>query len=140
MGSIKPSSSSEDAQARLKRLGVKPGTTIYVNLRQVSRSGMSRHIEPFVIAKGKPVSIAYEVAAITGDRIAEDGGIVIGGAGMDMGFHLVYDLSAHMYPNGFRCTGKHCPANDHANPPHPPRDGRTKHRQAGGYALSHRWL
>ena len=69
----------------------------------------------------------------------EYGGVKVGGAGMDMGFHLVYVLSRELYGSGYQCVGERCPSNEHVNPG-PLRnvyDGRT-HKD--GYALRHRWL
>jgi hypothetical protein len=48
-------------------------------------------------------------------RMGDREGIIMGGCGMDMGFHLVYSLSSILYRNGYRCLGKGCPSNDHAN-------------------------
>jgi hypothetical protein len=59
------------------------------------------------------------------DRLADDGGIKIGGCGMDMGFDLVYSLGATLWPNGTR-------------KPHGTRNGEPD--SAGGYALNHRWM
>lgn len=65
-------------------------------------------------------------------------GLTVGGCGMDMGFHLVYNLSRVLFPSGFECIGKGCPSNDHSNgdrnyEPH-------RHTGDGGYAIKHRWL
>ena len=64
----------------------------------------------------------------------------MGGAGMDMGFALVYELSHALYPDGFDCIGEGCPANDHNNPPHPDREAGSMHHASGGYALNQRWM
>lgn len=87
-----------------------------------------------------------------------------GGYGMDMGFHLAYNLSRTLYPDGFGCIGERCPSNDHINgdrdyTPHvqmlPGWDAaKQEHTDAlvqtvvglghwhedGGYALRHEWL
>lgn len=73
------------------------------------------------------------------------GGIKIGGCGMDMGFELVYRLSAKLYgyasKRGYACLGERCLSNEHVNGPNPPRGERGKGiRHKDGYAISQRWL
>jgi hypothetical protein len=65
------------------------------------------------------------------------GGIKQHGAGMDMGFGLVYTLSRSLYPNGFECIGERCPSNDHSNGD---RDYTPHTHSDGGYALQQAWL
>ena len=60
-----------------------------------------------------------------GDKRADDGGIKIGGCGMDMGFYLVYNLGYTLYPNG---TPKQ----------HGTRNGEPDFD--GGYAFKQAWL
>lgn len=107
-----------DALDQLRR-ELKPGTTVHTILRHVSRSGMSRSISAVVISKrGEVHTLDYLIArAGLGKVDQRNGGIRIGGAGMDMGFALVYGLSRALYPDGHRCTGdaRTCPSNDHAN-------------------------
>jgi hypothetical protein len=63
----------------------------------------------------------YSVALAIGAKQAMRNGrrqdaIVIGGCGMDMGFHLVYELSHVLYASGYACLGKGaCPSNYHVN-------------------------
>ena len=45
----------------------------------------------------------------------EQDALVIGGCGMDMGFHLVNSLSYALYGSGYQCLGKGCPSNYHNN-------------------------
>ena len=127
----------------LKEL-LRPGDTVQTILRHVSRSGMMRHIS--VTFKGE--DITWQVAALLDEKRANDGGIKVGGCGMDMGFHLVSGMSAKLFPDGFECIGRdldgvggrrrYCPANDHCNgdrdyTPH-------MHPNAGDYAISNQWL
>ena len=56
---------------------------------------------------------------------AREDGLVVGGAGMDMGFSIVYDLGRSLWPNG-------------TDVPHGRRNGQPD--SAGGYALNHQWL
>ena len=114
-----------------------PGSTVYTILRNVSRSGMSRTIEPVIIRDNEPCGIPY-FEEITGYKMDPNrDGFKIGGAGMDMGFAMVYRLSNCLYPNGFECIGDNCPASDHVNGD----QDRTPHNHRnGGYALKQRWL
>ena len=132
-----------EAARYLKKL-LTPGDTVATILRHVSRSGMMRHIS--VTFKGE--DITWYVAALLDEKRADDGGIKVGGCGMDMGFHLVSHMSSRLFPDGFECIGqnldgadgrrRYCPANDHINgdrdyTPH-------MHPNAGDYAISNRWL
>ena len=118
--------SEVDARAQLKRLGVKPGSTVYTVLRHVSASGMSRVIDLFVIHKGEPCRISHAAAALMSYNLdSKHDGLKVGGAGMDMGFHVVYSLGSHLWPKG---TAK----------PHGTRNGKPD--RDGGYALKQRWL
>lgn len=90
--------------------------------------------------------LSYRAAAILGNTMGHDA-VRVGGAGMDMGFHLVYTLSRTLYPDGFDCVGLYqdnrtdgprCPSNDHSNGL---RDyGPSIRHEDGGYALRQRWL
>jgi hypothetical protein len=79
---------------------VKPGTKVYTIMRHVSSSGMSRNIS-LVIANGEEViDITYYAAHALGDKLIESKGhraIRVNGCGMDMGFHLVYNLSSVLF-------------------------------------------
>jgi macrodomain Ter protein organizer (MatP/YcbG family) len=117
---------------------LKPGDTVSTILRHVSRSGMQRRISCIINTENGPFDADYWVSKAIGVRLHEKGGIVMGGCGMDMGFHLVYMLSHRLWPDGFDCVGdKRCRSNDHFNGDR----NYTPHRhQDGGYALSQRWL
>lgn len=142
--------SDADKTEAIERLlkAVQPGDTMYTVLRHVSRSGMQREISLVAIdrltaadviarhaatrtdalgdiGRDALVTLDYWVAQALGWRLGKHGGIVVGGAGMDMGFHLVYTLGCVLWPDG---TGK----------PHGRRNGQPD--SAGGYALKHRWL
>ncbi len=117
---------------------VKPGDKIYTILRQVSRSGMSRHISTLIIGKDGNRDITYLVAKVLGERRnQDDGGLVVGGCGMDMGFEVVYRLGYALWPDGFTCIGEHCPSSDHVNGD---RDYTPHIHKSGGYALKQEWL
>ncbi len=60
--------------------------TIYTVLNHVSQSGMMRKISAFVMIKNNPVCIARETK--------------VTGCGMDMGFHLAYEIFHSVYKYG----------------------------------------
>ncbi len=112
----------EEAKDRLREL-LKPGDTVYTILRHRSRSGMSRRISA-VTADHHDLDWLIERAGIFKSS-SRGPGLVLGGCGMDMGFHLVYNLGASLWPNG-------------TPEPHGRRNGEPD--SAGGYALKQRWL
>lgn len=80
-----------------------PGQTVYCILRHVSASGMSRRISLLVPDPngGDPFEISGWVGHVLGLRRNDrDGGLVVSGCGMDMGFHLVSSLSRALWPHG----------------------------------------
>lgn len=119
------------------RAWLKPGDTVYTICRHVSSSGMSRVISLVVVLppkkKGDRVSMIhpnYAAAAVLGyPLVTKNGhdGIRVGGCGMDMGFHLVYNLGRALWPNG---DGKF--TRD--------RNGDTGPETDGGYLLRQEWL
>lgn len=131
--------SQSDIESLRKTLAV--GDTLYTVLRHVSRSGMYRVIDVLCIEANQPRRISWAVANALGWRYdMRHEGIGVSGAGMDMGFHLIYSLSRVLFPNGHHCTGQQwsCPSNDHTN-------GMREYNSAtihpdGGYALNQKWL
>lgn len=120
----------KEAIAKLRKW-LRPGKQVFTILRQCSRSGMSRHISLVIASgKGEMFDISYWASRAMGDRLANDGGIIIGGCGMDMGFALVYNLGRTLWPKGFKLPkGKRG------------RNGDTSGFDTdGGYALEQRWL
>jgi hypothetical protein len=138
---------------------IKPGGTIYTILKHVSRSGMYRVIDLYIMGEKEPFRISgYASKLLEGyDRRHE--GCKAGGCGMDMGFHLVYSLSHALFGEGFDCIGAECPSNDHSNGM--PREYQftsltcpgnpcslvcthkgippVRHKD-GGYALNQKWM
>lgn len=116
------------AQEHLREM-LRPGDTVYTILRHVSRSGMSRRISCVVVVDDEARDITGAVGLATGYRIStKHEGLIVNGAGMDMGFAVVYDLGRTLYPEGFDT-----PAGYVRNEP-------MTHDPDGGYALRHRWL
>lgn len=127
--------SAKAGKARLKAEAIKylqgmlkPGDTVYCILRNVSRSGMSRQID-FLVAESdagcKPHSISGLIADALEYPQADGGALKVSGCGMDMGFNVVYNLGATLWPNG-------------TPNPHGRRNGEPD--SDGGYALKHSWL
>ena len=111
-----------EALARLHEI-LKPGDTVYTVLRHVSRSGMMREIS--VIGPNNE-DITWHVMHVGGYRRSDKtGGLRVSGCGMDMGFHVVYNLGRAMWPDG-------------TPDPHGTRNGEPD--RDGGYALKHLWL
>jgi len=104
---------------------------IYTVLRHVSSSGMFRRIDVYAIRDNKPLYLSGLVAELCHyKRDRQKQGLRVGGCGMDMGFAIVYNFAAAIFPNGFRYRKKE----SHRNRDPGPRD------RDGGYALRHEWL
>jgi hypothetical protein len=129
---------------------LKPGDTVKTILRHCSRSGMSRRISLVIARDSEVTDITWDAARVMGDPIKQGGkyvqaaGLVVGGCGMDMGFHVVYNLGRYLWPDGFVCPGETCQSNDHSN--NHGEEWRRKnfkgqrHTGDGGYALKQAWL
>jgi len=99
----------EEAKAELLKR-VKPGATVYTILRHVSRSGMRREIDCFVLDRngGRPVYLSGHAATLLGYRRSlnkEHFALIVDGCGMDMGFHVVYELSCILFGKSGGCGG-----------------------------------
>jgi hypothetical protein len=130
---LERTSELEEAKRQLREL-LHPGDTIYTMQRHVSRSGMYRAIDLFVMENNQPRRISWTASKLLEGYDRKHEACKASGCGMDMGFHLVYSLSYALFPGGFDCIGEHCPSNDHIN-----REQNTHHTD-GGYALRHQWL
>ena len=96
--------SKEDiTRARETLAYLKPGDTVYTIVRHVSRSGMSRSIGLVSFGKGFPMHPNWAAACMLGWTVDRNGrdGVRVQGCGMDMGFHLVYELSAALFGDGY---------------------------------------
>jgi hypothetical protein len=79
--------------------------TIYTILRSVSRSGMTRYIDAYIIRDNKPECISFEIANGLGwklQRADKGSGIKVEGCGMDMGFHLIYSYAQLLIKDGYK--------------------------------------
>ena len=98
-----------DKEYAIKRLKeeFKKGDTVYTQLYHVSQSGMTRHIGVRQLAvddnkKVRPLNWSYLVSFALDWRLNKNAnGLIVGGCGMDMGFHLVYTLSRVLYNDGY---------------------------------------
>ena len=114
----------EQASEQLLKM-LKPNDIIWCVLRKVASTGMSRQIDFYVIQNNEPFWLTGRIARLLGWRQAKNDALIVSGCGMDMGFHVVYELGQTLWPKG---TDK----------PHGHRNGEPD--SAGGYALKHRWL
>ena len=65
---------------------------------------MTRIIQVINIKKNEPYYNAYKISQLLDYKHAEkdgDMGVKVGGCGMDMGFHLIYNLSSVLYKDGY---------------------------------------
>jgi len=88
---------------------LKPGDVLYTVLKHVSRSGMQREIQVVIVRDGEIVDLTWHVGQALGWSIGKHDGVKVGGAGMDMGFHLIYSLSSLLFAGKERagCELKH---------------------------------
>lgn len=121
---------------------LKPGDTLFTVIRSVSRSGMFRRIDVYLLRDSDRVWLTGRVASVIEARYSMDDwrhekGMGMSGCGMDMGFEAIYQLSYALFPQGFECAGDKCVSNDHSNGD---RNREPHHHTNGGYALKQQWL
>ena len=92
----------EQVAARLREQLPK-GSKVWGLVRSVAPSGMSRRISLYIVHGSRIVDITYRAGIVLERTEHRDGGLVVGGCGMDMVFSLVYDLGAALYadPSAF---------------------------------------
>ena len=122
---------------KILRKMLKPGDTVYCVLRKVARSGMSRHIDFYIISKNEPRWITGYVGQAVGTPQSDrdwrtSAGLRVDGCGMDMGFHVVYSLGRVLFPDGFIPAKAGKGGRNGADPNQVDTDG--------GYALNHSWM
>jgi len=84
------------------------GSTVHLIIRQVSRSGMYRHISVHGIKENRVSYYSFHVAKLLKWTYKDKTNAVgVGGCGMDMGFHLVYTLSSILYKDGYALTHRY---------------------------------
>lgn len=91
----------ESARAYLLSiLGKQEKPTLYTNLKHVSSSGMSRDMKVLAVVEGEIVDVTFYAGKLGIGTIKERNGqrvLRVGGCGMDMGFQVVYSISASLY-------------------------------------------
>lgn len=96
----------DEARATLLKY-LKPGDTVYTILRSVSKSGMRRVISVLVLRNGpddraQAYHLNFAAATLLGlKQDQHNDGLVVDGAGMDMGFSIVYNLAAKLFGDGY---------------------------------------
>jgi hypothetical protein len=89
------------AKERLLTYYINEGDTIYTVLRSVAPSGMSRTMSLKVATdKGVIQDLTYYASVVLDYPLVEVNGsraIRVGGAGMDLGFHVVYSLARVLF-------------------------------------------
>lgn len=91
---------------------IKRGETVYTVLRHVSRSGMFRVIDAFLIRDNEPVNLLAVLTEQQREKVLnvfkrdkKRDGFRVSGCGMDMGFHLVYSISSRIFERKGRDSG-----------------------------------
>jgi hypothetical protein len=129
---------AQEARAELLKI-LRPGDTVYTILRHISKSGMTRHIDVYTIQGNKPLYLTAYVSKACGIRRLGPGApmwsLVVGGCGMDMGFHVVYCLGAALWPNGAASAIHRADKSYTRN-----RNGNTGPETDGGYMLRQEWV
>lgn len=81
---------------------LKPGDRVYTKILHVARSGMSRVFAVYIARDGEVWDISRTVARALDSGFDESRwGVRVSGVGMDMGWHLVYSLSSHLFNDGY---------------------------------------
>lgn len=87
---------------------LKHGDVIFTDISRVSSSGMTRDIRLFIIRDNDLINITYYAAQALGDPVRDDKYgrrvIKVHGAGMDMAFHVVNNLSYALFNDGYALT------------------------------------
>lgn len=83
-------------------LGIlRSGDTVYTVVTSRSGSGMYRHIKVVVATPADKYDKVRDVSSMASDVLDwkwhDEGAVGVGGCGMDMGFHLVYELSRKLF-------------------------------------------
>lgn len=78
---------------------------IHVINRYTSQNGMNRVISCHVLKDGELYNVSWRVAKALGWNYSDRyQGVKVGGCGMDMGFHLVYQLSHELFGDGYKLS------------------------------------
>ena len=96
----------EECKAQLLK-HLSKGDTIYSVLRHVSASGMSRRIDFYAIRDNKPIYLTGYIEGLLHSykRHAKGDGLIVGGSGMDMCFHIVYNVASALFDDNTSDSG-----------------------------------
>lgn len=139
---------------------LQPGDKVYCILRHRSASGMTRVIEFIAIKDNAPRRLSGYISDALGMPYnRKHDGVTVRGCGMDMGFHVVYNLGRALFPDGYGVWplgGEHMPKTGVYRTPISAEDAATMAGQGfkfygrngdtsgwdddGGYALKSEWL
>lgn len=128
----------QEAIAFLKEY-IKAGQRVYTSLDHVSSSGMSRRISVLIPTVREQTgeleifNITHWAARALGYKVSKKGGMVVGGCGMDMGFHVVYSLGSAIWGHG---KDSEAPRQNYVTY----RNGSSEPEMDGGYLLKHSWV
>lgn len=84
----------------LSMLNKQERPTLYTSLKHVSSSGISREMKVLLADGGEIVDVTWYAGKLGVGTLKERNGqrvIRVNGGGMDMGFHVVYSISAMLY-------------------------------------------
>src|SRR6476469_9471979 len=108
MSKLQAYEEAEEARKLLMKY-LKPGDTVFLVLESASRSGMSRAIVPYAFyvdterfesPKIQDQYLGGWTCKLLGLRSSKRNGVIMNGAGMDMGFKLVYELAVKLFGKG----------------------------------------
>lgn len=82
-------------------------TRIYSIVRNVSKSGMSRLIDFYVMVDNRPIWITPAIRDLLGYKQDEKtSALKVNGTGMDMCFHVVHSLGNKLHNDGYWFTSE----------------------------------
>jgi len=112
---------------------LKPGSEFYCVISRTTRSGRGIYAKVYAVVNGEIWRLTYWVGAVIGGYKVKQDDISV--YSLD---DLKYQLSYHLHPAGFICTGdRMCPSNDHSNGD---RNYEPHQHTTPGYSLRYRWL
>lgn len=135
METLTQKSRKQESLEALKKQIV-PGDVIHTTVRHVSKSGMYRAIDAYIVRDNELLRYSWTIANALGYRYDKNHeAIGTSGCGQDMAYAIVHNLGYALFPEGFECIGGKCPSNDHSNGD---RDYKPHHHKSGGYSLNHK--
>jgi len=82
-------------------------TRIYSIVRHVSKSGMSRLIDFYVMVDNRPMWVTPAIRDLLGyNQDKQTSALKVSGTGMDMCFHVVYSLGSKLHNDGYYFTSE----------------------------------